>query len=52
MCLAACTDQAKLGALTTAKNIEEFKATYFKCVVRDTPAAGTMAGVKMDATLT
>lgn len=44
-------DMAKLDALTTSDAIEAFRALYIKCVVRDTPAAGTTDGVKMDATM-
>ena len=44
-------DMARLDALTTPDAISTFRELYIKCVVRDTPAAGTTDGVKMDATM-
>ena len=44
-------DMAKLDALTTPESLQTFQELYRKCVVRDTPLAGTTEGVKMDITL-
>jgi hypothetical protein len=44
----------KLDSLTTSESLAEFRALYEKCVVRDTPLAGTPEGeamVKRDITL-
>ena len=35
-------DVARLDSLTTPASIEVFRELYFKCIVRDTPIAGTM----------
>mmetsp|Transcript_27407 Transcript_27407/g.63672 ORF Transcript_27407/g.63672 Transcript_27407/m.63672 type:complete len:367 (+) Transcript_27407:44-1144(+) len=37
-------DMARLDALTTAATLQAFKELYEKCVVRDTPYAGTPEG--------
>ena len=42
---------ATLDGLTQPANLDAFLGLYQKCVVRDTPAAGTTDGVKMDATM-
>lgn len=44
-------DLEKLENLTSEQNLEVFKSTYQKCVVRDTPLQGTMEGVKTDLTV-
>eukprot|EP00930_Biecheleria_cincta_P047783 TRINITY_DN33196_c0_g1_i1.p1 TRINITY_DN33196_c0_g1~~TRINITY_DN33196_c0_g1_i1.p1 ORF type:complete len:319 (-),score=69.46 TRINITY_DN33196_c0_g1_i1:36-992(-) len=44
-------DMTALEDLTTENNLETFKATYQKCVLRDTPKDGTKEGVKNDITL-
>ncbi|CAE8628167.1 unnamed protein product [Polarella glacialis] len=44
-------DMNRLEGLTTEKNLETFKSTYLKCVLRDTPLEGSMEGVKTEITL-
>ena len=44
-------DLAALDALTTRDALDAFRALYVKCVVRDTSAEGSTAGVKMDVTV-
>jgi diketogulonate reductase-like aldo/keto reductase len=40
-------DVEQLDALTTADNLETFKALYIKCVTRDTPIAGSQEAADM-----
>ena len=41
----------KLSGLTSAEALPAFRALYNKCVVRDTPAAGSGEGIKESITL-
>jgi len=45
------TDMASLDALTTPEALQEFRALYAKCVVRDTPLAAGPEGVRADFTV-
>lgn len=44
-------DVEALDAMTTQANLDTFKATYFKCVVRDTPLEGNKECLKPDVTV-
>ncbi len=50
--LSSCSlPQDQLDALTSAANLSTFVDLYRKCVLRDTPLAGTLDGVKLDITV-
>ena len=45
-------DMARLDALTTRENIATYEELYFKCIVRDTPLAGSLADAAARPTIT